>query len=249
MDADFLRALGEGLAHDLEVGHGSGNRLVEACVEATQVTGAGIMLMVDGEHRGTLSTSDAAIAVVEELQFTLGEGPCVDTCTTGRPVLEANLRHPEQVRWQGLSGPALDAGVEAIFGFPLTVGTLRIGALDLYSDRPRPLSPAQFANALDMADIVAHTILELQAHAAPGALAGELEAATGLRMVVHQAAGMLAVQLDISVADALSTIRAHAFSTAIPIDRVGRSIVNRELRLGDESGSGEGIDNQGKRPV
>ncbi len=78
---------------------------------------------------------------------------------------------------------------------------------------------------------------------------GELEAATGLRRVVHQAAGMLAVQLDISVADALLTIRAHAFSTATPIDRVGRAIVNRELRLGDESGSGEGIDDQGRPPV
>src|SRR4051812_48399916 len=63
MESEFLDAL----HRDLDAGDGSGSRLVQACRDATDVTGAGIMLMADGQHRGTVGASDAAIAVVEEL--------------------------------------------------------------------------------------------------------------------------------------------------------------------------------------
>ena len=231
MDAEFLDTLREDLARDLDAGAGSGARLVQACLTATDVTGAGIMLMTDGEHRGTVGASDVAIAVVEELQFTLGEGPCVDTFTSGEPVLEPHLRDPDEVRWHEFSGPALAAGVEAIFGFPLIVGGVRLGALDLYVDHPWVLTAEQQADALTMADVVAHAILALQSRAAPGALAMELETGALLRSVVHQASGMVAVQLDIPVADALARLRAHAYSEGRPINDVARSIVARDLRL------------------
>jgi hypothetical protein len=231
MDADFLEALEDDLARDIDSGHGSGARLVRACVEATAVTGAGIMLMSDGEHRGTLGSSDAAIAVVEELQFTLGEGPCIDTYNSGAPVFEPDLRDPVEVRWHEFTGPAVDAGVEAVFGFPLVVGDTRLGALDLYVDQPWTLTDQQVADALTMADVVAQTILRVQAHAEPGALASELEAGTLLRSVVHQASGMLSVQLGVSVADALARLRAYAYSEGRPINAVASAIVARELRL------------------
>jgi len=219
------------LHRDLGAGEGSGARLVQACRDATDVTGAGIMLMADGQHRGTMGASDAAIAVVEELQFTLGEGPCIDTFTSGTPVLEPNLRDPDEVRWHEFSGPALAAGVEAIFGFPLVVGGVRLGALDLYVDHPWELTDEQYADAVAMADVVANAILALQSRAQPGSLAVELETGVRLRSVVHQASGMVAVQLDIPVADALARLRAHAYSEDAPIDDVARAVVDRELRL------------------
>jgi hypothetical protein len=227
MESEFLDAL----QRDLGAGAGSGARLVQACRDATDVTGAGIMLMADGQHRGTVGASDAAIAVVEELQFTLGEGPCIDTFTSGAPVLEPHLRDPDEVRWHQFSGPALAAGVEAIFGFPLVVGGVRLGALDLYVDHPWVLTDEQYADAVAMADVAANAILALQSRADPGALAVELETGVQLRSVVHQASGMVAVQLDIPVADALARLRAYAYSEDASIDDVARAVVNRELRL------------------
>jgi len=178
-----------------------------------------------------MGASDAAIAVVEELQFTLGEGPCIDTFTSGTPVLEPHLRDPDEVRWHEFSGPALAAGVEAIFGFPLVVGGVRLGALDLYVDHPWELTDEQYADAVAMADVVANAILALQSRAQPGSLAVELETGVQLRSVVHQASGMVAVQLDIPVADALARLRAHAYSEDASIDDVARAVVDRELRL------------------
>jgi len=231
MEFEYLRTLRHGLALDRAAGSGTGTRLAQACVDSLDVTGAGIMLMVDDEHRGTFGSSDAAIETVEDLQFTLGEGPCVDTYRTGRPVLEPDLGHPAEPRWPGFAEPALAAGVAAIFGFPLLVGRIRLGALDLYCDRPGDLRPDQFADAVSMADIAAHAILDLQADAAPGALATELDAGVRLRTVVHQASGMASVQLEIPVGDALARLRAHAYAEGRSIHDVAQDVVDRKLRL------------------
>jgi GAF domain-containing protein len=231
MELEVVEQLRHGLAIDRAAGTGSGTRLVHACVDTVGVTGAGIMLMVDDEHRGIFGSSDAASELVEDLQFTLGEGPCIDTYRTGRPVLEPDLGHPAEDRWPGFAGPALAAGVVAIFGFPLLVGRIRLGALDLYSDRPGDLRPEQFTDAMTIAEIAAHAILDLQADAAPGALATELDAGVRLRSVVHQASGMVSVQLDIPVGDALARLRAHAYAGGRSLHDVAQDVVDRRLRL------------------
>jgi len=231
VELEYLQHLRHGLALDRAAGSGSGARLAQACVDTIDVTGAGIMLMVDNEHRGTFGSSDPASGLVEDLQFTLGEGPCIDTYRSGRPVLEPDLGHPATDRWHGFTEPALAAGVVAIFGFPLLVGSTRLGSLDLYTDRPGDLRPEQFSAAVTMADIAAHAILDLQAEAAPGALASELDRGANLRSIVHQASGMVSVQLDVSVADALARVRAHAYAVGRPIHDVAQDIVSRKLRL------------------
>jgi hypothetical protein len=146
-------------------------------------------------------------------------------------VLEPHLREPDHVRWHEFAGPALAAGVEAIFGFPLIVDGARLGALDRYVDHPWVLTAEQYADAVTMADVAAHAILTLQSRAEPGALAVDLETGALLRSVVHQASGMAAVQLGIPDADALARIRAHAYSQGRPINDVARAVVARELRL------------------
>jgi GAF domain-containing protein len=214
-----------------ESGSPSGPLLCAACVALVGVTGAGITLMGDGEPRGSLGTSDAAIGVVEELQFTLGEGPCVDAYRSRRPVREPDLADPRADRWPAVSGPAIEAGVRAVFGFPLQLGGVRVGALNLYRDEPGDLADQQFADALEMADVITQTILTVQAGAPPRELASEIEAAHRFRAVVHQASGMLSAQLEISTTDALARLRAYAFASERPINDVARDVVARRLRL------------------
>jgi len=220
-----------GLTDDREAGQGSGARLVSACVSVLTVTGAGIMLMIDGGHRGTLGSSDATMGVVEDLQFTLGEGPCVDSYRLGRPVFEPALADPVTPRWPAFTPPAVEAGVQAIFGFPLQIGAIRLGALDVYLDRPGDLTEGQHADALVMADVVTHEIIELQAAAPPEALASELDTAQNVRAVVHQASGMLAVQLKIPIPDALTRLRAYTYAKKRLVNDVARDVVERRLSI------------------
>jgi GAF domain-containing protein len=221
----------QGLTDDRDAGQGSGARLVGSCVSVLEVTGAGIMIMINGGHRGTLGSSDATMGVVEELQFTLGEGPCLDSYRLGQPVFEPSLADPITPRWPAFTPPALAAGVHAIFGFPLQIGAIRLGALDIYLNRPGSLTDEQLADALVMADVVTHEILELQAGAPPGALASELDKAENVRAVVHQASGMLSVQLDIPIADALIRLRAYTYANSRLVNEVAREIVAGSLHI------------------
>lgn len=207
--------------------------LGQVCVTATSVTGAGLMLMSGEVSRGSVAATDATSTLIEDLQFSLGEGPCIDAYRLDQPVLEPDLAHPAVVRWVAFTPPAVEAGARSVFGFPLQVGSVRLGALNLYCDRPMHLTDDQHANALVTAEIAAQALLIMQARAPIGVLAAELETSSNFQYVVHQAAGMVSAQLDVSVAQALIRLRGHAFGHGRPLTDVARDVVARRLRFGD----------------
>ncbi len=207
--------------------------LGQVCVTATSVTGAGLMLMSGEVSRGSVAATDATSTLIEDLQFSLGEGPCIDAYRLDEPVLEPDLAHPAVVRWVAFTPPAVEAGARSVFGFPLQVGSVRLGALNLYCDRPMHLTDDQHANALVTAEIAAQALLIMQARAPIGVLAAELETSSNFQYVVHQAAGMVSAQLDVSVAQALIRLRGHAFGHGRPLTEVARDVVARRLRFGD----------------
>jgi GAF domain-containing protein len=214
-------------------------RLCELCANISFMSGAGIMLMTGDTQQGSVCSSNPVSALIEELQFTLGEGPCVDAHRDDRPVAEADLANPDMPRWLAFAPPAVAAGARAVFGFPMRVGGVRLGALNLYRDRPGPMSDDQYADALVLAGVAAQAVVALQANASPGALSTALEEGANFRFVVHQASGMVAVQLGVSVGEALARLRAYAFGNDILLAEVAEAIVARKLRLDDRPGGSQ----------
>ena len=209
----------------------SSARLCAVCPGVVGVTGAGVMLMSGDIPRGSLSTTDDVSQLIEELQYTLGEGPCVDAYQQDSVVAEPDLAEPVARRWPAFTPPALQAGVRAVFGFPLRVGTVRLGALNLYRDRPGLLNGEQHADALVVADVAARWVLDAQAGAPSGVVAKELEAGADFHFAVHNAAGMVSVQGGISVAEALIRLRAFAFANDRLLADVADDVVARRVRL------------------
>ena len=180
--------------------------------------------------RGTLYSSDPVSAQIEELQFTLGEGPCIDAHTAGRPVLEPDLADPDhrpvgdvhpRRRWR--------AGARALFGFPLTVGAIRLGALNLYRGaRALERRTARRFAGRGRGDRPHHPGDAGRAGTggarAQGAPATQLESGANLRLVVHQASGMVSVQLGLSIAEALVRLRGYAFRHDLPIEEVAARV-------------------------
>ncbi len=205
--------------------------LCEVCARALEMSGAGIMLMSGELPRGSVCSSDSTSSTLEDLQFTMGEGPCIDAHHSGRPVIEPDLADPEVPRWPAFTMPAVSAGARAVFGFPMRVGAVRLGALNLYRDHAGPLTDDQHADALVMADVAARQVLAIQAEAPPGAIAAELESGGNFHFVVHQASGMVAAQLDVGITEALVRLRAHAFSHERPLHDVATEVVDRSLRF------------------
>jgi GAF domain len=208
-----------------------GSGLSGLCAQVVGVDGASVTLMVDGEHRGSLGASDDAMALVEDLQFTLGEGPCYDACRTGRAVLEPELGRADGSAWPAFAPPALHAGVAAVFAFPLQAAGVCLGAVDLYNRKEGDLEEGQLDEARAIAEVVSQLVLAVQSDAAPGSLAVAFEAAIDARAVVHQAAGMLSVQLVLPVAEALVRLRARAYALERLVNDVARDVIGRALRF------------------
>ena len=216
-------------------GEWSTDGLCDLCQDITAMSGAGIMLRSADVPHGSVGMTNAISALIEELQFTLGEGPCIDAFNLERPVLEPDLAGPSQ-RWPGFTPLVLEAGARAVFAFPLQVGAVSIGSLDLYRDRSGPLTDDQHADALIFASVVARDVLAMQAHAPVGMVAPELRHMANNQAVVHQAVGMVAVQLGVRVDEALIRLRAHAFANDRQLTELAWDVVERRVRFDAENG-------------
>lgn len=207
------------------------DRLCAAAVALLSLRGAGISLMADGQLRGTAGVSDPGVAAVQELQFELGEGPCVDAWATMEPVLEPDLADPRRVRWPAFGPAGVAAGVLAVFVFPLHLGAIRIGVLVFYRDHSGALDGDELAYALVLADLATWVILGLQSRAPDEALHELLAEEPAHWAEVHQATGMVAVQLSVGLDEAFVRLRGRAFSDGRALRDVARDVVGRRLRL------------------
>jgi hypothetical protein len=212
-------------------------RLCTDCLSALPVSGVALALMTDeGPSGAVLAATDERARQLEELQFALDEGPCVEASRTGSPALHPELTVAGSDRWPRFGAAVLDADVHAIFAFPLRVGTIRLGILDLYRDAPGHLSILQLADAMAYADAATVLLLYLQDHPGPN---GDPTALTGpidSRAEVHQATGMITIQLGVSLTEALLRLRAHAYASGQTVTDVAAEVVSRRLRF-DESES------------
>ncbi len=204
--------------------------LCAACVDALGVSGAGVMLLSAGHRVTCVGVSDATAEAVEQVEYMLGEGPCVDAGRRGVPVMEPDLAASDG-RWPGFCEGAVAVGVSAAFGFPLFAEGASIGALNLYRDRPGALSDGQYADALIAAEVAASSVLQWQAQAPPRTLAWQLEEFPRHRVEVHQASGRISVQARVSVADALALLRSYAFANERLISDIASDVVAGRLRF------------------
>jgi hypothetical protein len=212
------------------------DRLCEACVSLFDIDAAAISLVFDGASSGTLGSSGAPARTYDELQFTLGEGPCLDSVALRSPVLVADLADLDDSRWP-IYGPALlSHQIRGVFAMPVVVAGEHVGALDFFCVQPGDLKGESFAGAIVAAELAGIPMLDLldadllAAVNDPGSNAwAELHALS--RAEVSQATGMLVAQLGVEPAEALVRLRAHAYATGRSSTDVARDILDRRLKL------------------
>jgi hypothetical protein len=200
------------------------------------IDAAAISLVFAGVASGTLGSSGAAARAYDELQFTFGEGPCLDSVALRAPVLIADLANANDVRWPVYRPAMLDYKIRGIFAIPVVLAGEYVGALDLFRAQPGELPGDQLAGAVVAAELAGVPLLDLidsDLQAAvndPDSSAwAELNALS--RAEVSQATGMLVAQLGVEPAEALVRLRAHAYATDRSATDVARDILDRRLQL------------------
>ncbi len=227
--AGWARMLAEGPIEGAE----RSRHICQLCSQLLGVTGAGISMVTATGNRGVVCATDEVSARIEDLQFTLGEGVCVEAVTSGAPVMVADLHGPGSAaaeRWPAFMEGVAAAGVRAIFALPLRVGAVSVGALDLYRDVPGTLTADQLSAALTAADAAAAALLQLDIGSA-GSFADSAEGRAAYQLQVHQASGMVMIQAGVTVEEAFLLLRAHAFAIGRPVADVARDVVERRLRF------------------
>lgn len=203
-----------------------------ACHDALPADAVGISMITTAGREPVCGVGVIAERL-EELQATLGEGPSIDAGSDGRAVLVPDLaERAEAERWPVFAPLAVEAGARGLFALPLQVGPVRLGVFTVTRYLPGPLRPGQLVDASIYADVAMALILDARAGiGVPAGQGGVLEALTEKRMEVHQATGMVSVQLGIGVDDALVRLRAYAYAHNRRLIDVARDVVERRLRF------------------
>ena len=210
-------------------------RVCRAAASALSASGTGISVMTDDGTRGVSAASDPDSARREDLQFVLGEGPCVDAFTSRRPVLVPDLAGDQLTRWPFYGPAAQRDGLRAVFAFPLQIGGARLGVLDVFRTRAGALTVDELGDALTFADVTVAALLDRQERAGASGAVDDLSSAVEHRAELFQAQGMVMVQLGLSLGAALARMRAYAYAENRSLDEVARDVVARRLHFDREA--------------
>jgi GAF domain-containing protein len=224
IDAEPIRA--GGLSGLLE-------RVCFAVVPVLSASGAGISMMTADGTRGVCIASDPVSQHVDDLQFVLGEGPCMEAFEHRRPVLVTDVADTA-TRWPLYAPAAEQGGVRAVFAFPLQIGGARLGVLDVFRRDAGPLTADQLTDALLFTDVTVSAVLDRQESAATGR-SDDLDAAIRHRAELFQAQGMIMVQLGVPLAEAMVRLRAHAYAQNRRLDELARDVVAGRIRFAPEA--------------
>ncbi len=206
-------------------------RLCRFAVDEMALSGCALVLMSGAESTSFLAGAGRHARTVTGLQMDLGEGPCLQAYSSGVPVLLPDLAAENANRWPAFAAAALAVGVQAEFSLPLSMRPGGIGTLDLCRDTPGVLSEEHLADALVAADIARDAVLYRQYVPGDTGLAGLLVTVGTDRIVIHQATGMIAAQLDETMSNALARLRAAAFGSGRSMYEIAQDVVERRVRF------------------
>jgi hypothetical protein len=207
-------------------------------VELLAVDGASISFVDKGATRGTFGSSGELSRRLDELQFTFGEGPCLDAVRLGAPVLAPDLADPDERRWPAFSQAVLESGVRAVCALPVTIAASPVGALDLYRFTYGPFTEDDLSGGQWAAELATLPLLDLASSnfdPEDQSESGWSEIVTLERVEVYQATGMVIAQLNVGPVEALIRIRAYAFAHNLTASEVAWEIIERRLSLADDA--------------
>ncbi|MFC9437380.1 GAF and ANTAR domain-containing protein [Nocardia sp. NPDC057030] len=227
------------------------------CAAAVRLTGAGgaavAVLSAGSQARELVYATDPTAQQIDELQFVIGEGPCLDAYRRAEAELWPDLADERASRrWPVFTSDALALGVRAAFAFPVFGRKSPIGVLELYRGSAGELDRHARRFAAACADAVGGTLSANWAvrvrdagsvdQAIELSAAGEhpADSVEFSRTEVYLAAGMVSVQLGVTTAEGLDRLRAYSYAQGRSITAVAADIAAGSLSLRDQRDLTEG---------
>lgn len=226
---DTFVALADTLTSDYEIGDFL-QFLVDRCSELLVADTAGVLLETPAGTLALAAATSPEMLEIEDLEISLGQGPCLEAYQTGRQVTAADLGQCRD-RWPQFVDRIGELGMRSANAFPLRLRDDRIGALNLYWAAVGAVSPRETSLGQALADTAAVGILQERALFEAERRSEQLQRALDSRIVIEQAKGMLAERRGLRPGEAFTVLRTHARSNNLKLREVCRLLLEGELEL------------------
>lgn len=200
------------------------------------VTGASVTMVSAAGARLSLGSNDATAARIDELQSELGEGPQWVAARTGQVVIVSDVVADAHDEWPVLGAALRELPVGALFSVPIQMGAVTLGVVTLYCSAPRKLTPDQQITALAIGSAIAGPASYQAMRVSAEETETDSTTALALDREIHQATGVILVQLNTTATIAYARLQAYAFANGRTVKAVAHEIVTGQLSFRDSTG-------------
>jgi GAF domain-containing protein len=186
------------------------------------IAGCGVTVGRDGNVL-SVATSNQLASAVDEVQYGLNTGPCLEALRTGEIVVVVDM--VEDDRWDGYPDHALSHGVRSSFSVPLAVAGRTIGALNAYGTEADLFTDALRTRLLDFRTQAEGAIALALRNAEQNELMDQLHTAMQSRSIIDQALGILMGRQKCTAAEAFAILRAASQSRNRKIAVIAAEII------------------------
>lgn len=210
-------------------GAAAAQALCQKFLDLLPITGASISVTSAAGAQSTIGITDPVAAELERIQFELGEGPHWDVLKTGTAAFVPDAQAESADRWPIFGSTIANVPVGAVFALPLRMGAATVGVVDLYRSTPGELRGPDAGAALSLASSIAEQAMRYAVVSADDDAEAETVMAPALRREIHQATGMILIQLGVSPTEAFTRLQARAFADGRAVADVAHDVVSRAL--------------------
>lgn len=209
-------------------------------LEKLPITGAAVSLFGGSAAETLVSASDELAARLDELQFNLGEGPRWRAHQTRLPVLIPDAQSTTDDEWPMFRQAIAGTDAAALFVFPLTVGAMDLGVVELYHAVRGNLNRSDQSMAAVLAGQTSWYLLRKILSLSSPDTDPALEPALMSRREIHQATGMVLAQSGATAAESLLLLRAYAFANDLTLGETAAAVLERRLTFDTDKGGASG---------
>jgi GAF domain-containing protein len=207
------------------------SELTESVTKVLGLSGAGVTMADENGRLRFVTAVSQASGELERNQEEEQAGPCRDAYDTGNVVRVTDVRD-EAARWLEFSATASRLSVAGVAGIPMRLADEIIGALNLYSPKPREWTDEDISVAGVLADLATSYVVNASKLRQQEQLSEQLQEALESRVVIEQAKGITAQQNAITIDHAYEMMRRHARNNNASLRIVAQAIVAVGLRVG-----------------
>jgi GAF domain-containing protein len=199
-------------------------RIVDVATRAVPDTLGVSITLQKGTRPYTAVATNPAVEAIDQREYAVDEGPCIDAIRTGRPHLLDDVA--TETRWPAFTGVCRDEGLGSVLGVPLCVGDEPYGAMNLYALSPGAFKEDQQQAAALLAEQAGVALANTRTYSACSDKIRQLQEALETRVIIEQAKGVLMATERCDAEAAFEILKTRSQRTNTKLRKVADDVVD-----------------------